>query len=188
MTKRRDWVGQRVGRLVVVKPTNKRDSCGLVLWECRCDCGNTKLVSTAALRRGSTRSCGCMRIKDLTGQRFGRLTVVSRSKEQGLHGETLWNCRCDCGENAVVTGGSLASGGTQSCGCLRKEKMAKLSTNDLVGQRFGRLTVVRPTEERRHGAIIWELRCDCGGTAFAHAGSLKRGAVQSCGCLNKEKR
>jgi hypothetical protein len=56
--------------------------------------------------------------KNLTGQKFGRLTCVS------LHsvGPTKWNCVCDCGVHHVVAGYALRSGETKSCGCLRKEQ------------------------------------------------------------------
>ena len=56
---------------------------------------------------------------DLTGQRFGRLVVVSRAKNKG--GLTRWNCTCDCGNTSVAYGNNLRRGLTQSCGCYRRE-------------------------------------------------------------------
>lgn len=56
---------------------------------------------------------------DLTGQRFGRLTVVERA-ENKWH-KTAWRCSCDCGNMVVANGSHLLSGRVQSCGCLRKE-------------------------------------------------------------------
>ena len=50
---------KRFGRLTAVRPTEKRDSSGSVIWECQCDCGNTCLASVAVLKRGNVRSCGC---------------------------------------------------------------------------------------------------------------------------------
>lgn len=61
-----------------------------------------------------------MRLDDLTGKRFGRLTVVSRA-ENGKGSRARWLCRCDCGNERVVYGYSLKSGNTRSCGCLRAE-------------------------------------------------------------------
>lgn len=58
--------------------------------------------------------------KDLTGQRFGRLTVVADSGKRN-NGYILWECRCDCGNTKIVDGWRLRSGATQSCGCLRQE-------------------------------------------------------------------
>lgn len=56
---------------------------------------------------------------DLTGLRFGRLLVVSRSENKG--NMTRWNCVCDCGNETVVYGNNLRRGYTNSCGCYRHE-------------------------------------------------------------------
>lgn len=59
-------------------------------------------------------------VKDLTGQRFGRLTVIRR--EGSTHsGLATWCCRCDCGRECVVEGAKLRKGNTKSCGCLHDE-------------------------------------------------------------------
>lgn len=66
------------------------------------------------------------RFIDLTGQRFGRLTVLERAENctNGPKPRTRWRCRCDCGKEVVVLVGSLRSGSTQSCGCLHRENEA----------------------------------------------------------------
>lgn len=56
---------------------------------------------------------------DLTGQRFGRLTVLERAENK--RGHAAWLCRCDCGRSIVVQSDSLKSGNTRSCGCLFAE-------------------------------------------------------------------
>lgn len=61
---------------------------------------------------------------DLTGQRFGRLTVVGRA-ENAKNGTAQWLCQCDCGGTIIARGGNLCRGGTRSCGCLRKELAAR---------------------------------------------------------------
>ena len=60
---------------------------------------------------------------DLTGQRFGRLLVVEKSKSK--YGYVTWLCKCDCGNEKVVSGDMLRKGKTNSCGCLRKEETSK---------------------------------------------------------------
>lgn len=75
---------------------------------------------------------------DLTGQRFGKLTVLEPAENIG--GRTTWRCRCDCGKETVVPTGRLRSGETKSCGCQRDRI-------DLTGQRFGKLT--EPFPEKR---------------------------------------
>ena len=59
---------------------------------------------------------------DLTGQRFGRLTVI-RYDHTTEKGNACWRCRCDCGNETIVRRQNLQSGLTQSCGCLKKELM-----------------------------------------------------------------
>ena len=57
---RTDITGKRYDRLVAVRPTEKRDAAGSVVWECKCDCGNTAYYSVNALNGGHIRSCGCV--------------------------------------------------------------------------------------------------------------------------------
>lgn len=84
--------------------------------------------------------------KDLTGQRFGRLTVVSRA-ENTQSGQTRWNCRCDCGNKKIIMGSSLRKGITTSCGCYRKENLLKCSIKH--GKKNTRLYVVWQGMRRR---------------------------------------
>ena len=52
---------------------------------------------------------------DLTGQRYGKLTVLGPA--ENINGRTAWRCRCDCGQETVVRTLHLRSGHTKSCGC-----------------------------------------------------------------------
>ena len=63
------------------------------------------------------------RLIDLTGQRFGRLTVLRRS-QKNIMGHAAWICRCDCGNTTIVSGQLLRDGKTLSCGCLQQELRA----------------------------------------------------------------
>lgn len=68
-----------------------------------------------------------MKIIDLTGQKFGRLTVIRLLKER-QYNKKVYKCKCDCGKYTNVIGSSLTSGKTKSCGCLLKESTIKRST------------------------------------------------------------
>ncbi len=57
---------------------------------------------------------------NLTGQRFGRLTVVGPAENVGER--TAWLCRCDCGQSVVVKTCRLRTGHTKSCGCLSSKE------------------------------------------------------------------
>jgi hypothetical protein len=65
--------------------------------------------------------------KDLTGLKFGRLTVICRSKnEKGK--QTRWLCKCDCGKEKTIIGVHLTNGMSKSCGCMQKEIVSKIKT------------------------------------------------------------
>lgn len=64
-------------------------------------------------------------IKDLVGQRFGRLTVVEFAGVRGRN--SYWKCVCDCGETIVTKSSYLTSGDTKSCGCLKLERISNLT-------------------------------------------------------------
>lgn len=61
---------------------------------------------------------------DLTGAVFARLTVLSKTARKGR--DRAWRCQCACGAYVVVTSASLRSGNTKSCGCLKRERIARL--------------------------------------------------------------
>jgi hypothetical protein len=64
---------------------------------------------------------------DLTGERFGRLTVLSVAERMGKRGYSIkWLCLCDCGEKTIVAAGRLGRF-TNSCGCLRRETTSKMA-------------------------------------------------------------
>jgi len=201
-TAMKNLTGQRFGRLVALRPTEKRRG-GSIVWECKCDCGNTVYPTSTSLCSGKTKSCGCLkketaaetgsksskkRMQNLTGKRFGRLTVI-RWNDQGEHSTQGWECKCDCGNTIFTTGYKLKSGMVKSCGCLHREHLVKYGKTravDLSGQRFGRLIALRPTEERKRGVVVWECKCDCGNTVHISSVDLRSGGSRSCGCLRRE--
>lgn len=66
---------------------------------------------------------------DLTGQKFGRLTVISRAEDmKDKNHKVLWHCVCECGNKVSVRASSLTKGLTRSCGCLQKEKASELNS------------------------------------------------------------
>ena len=121
---------------------------------------------------------------DLTGKRFGRLTVL---KEAGKNcGHITWLCRCDCGNEIKVKGIHLKSGHTTSCNCRQKEVIKDLRFEDLVGKKYGRLTVIENLGLNKHRQYEWLCQCECGNYKIVITSHLKNGIVKSCGCLVKE--
>lgn len=124
---------------------------------------------------------------DITGQRFGRLTVVDVAhRVGGVH----WNCTCDCGGVKVAHGPKLKQGQVRSCGCLAHEAPA-LRAVDLTGHRFGSLLVTKISDKRlgRKKERAWECVCDCGNKRVVSTRNLRKGRSTSCGCtyVNSQK-
>ena len=139
--KYKDLTGLRIGKLTVLEPTEERIR-NAVVWRCRCDCGNEILVESRRLKPGAIYSCGCVKnpydgIKDLTGLRFGKLTVKGKSGNKTKDGNPLWLCQCECGNTIETTKRRLITGNTSSCGCGKTPPL-----KDWVGKRFGMLTVL----------------------------------------------
>lgn len=124
---------------------------------------------------------------DLTGQRFGRLTVIRRSDKKAKSG-SMWICKCDCGNFVTVTQSNLKSGNTKSCGCqtntLSKATRYKNGkVKDLTGQKFGFLEVVRKSSKRSGTNPMWECLCTCGNRTTVIQENLLNGHTRSCGCM-----
>ena len=206
-----DLTGRRFGRLTVLSQSpNRYVPGGNVQWYCKCDCGATIEVRGDNLLRGHTNSCGCLRQDgmrsvrinrnmpklDLRGEKFGRLTAIAPTYRRDATKSVIWKCKCDCGKTIYVGASNLRSGNTNSCGCLRREGMAKRSNKraanfiDMKGSRFGKLLVVAPTYRREpsNGTVIWKCKCDCGKTTYVNGNALRFGNAMSCGCLKKEKK
>lgn len=195
--RRKNLTGQRFGLLTAIRPTDKRVQRS-VIWECKCDCGNTVYASVSALEQGLKKSCGCtkkapvafrglQRPKDMTGERYGALTVV-RPTDQRQGGSVVWECLCDCGKTVFASRTDLVHHGRQSCGCIKvKKETPGRKCEDLTGQRFGKLMAIELTEEKKRGRWVWRCKCDCGNTVYIDAGSLKSGNTKSCGCLRKKR-
>ena len=152
-------------------------------WLCQCDCGNQTICRNNAITSGNTISCGCykkkVQLKDLTGQRFGKLIVLGRDydKEKKLK----WKCQCDCGNITYVSTGNLSTG-TSSCGCLRGfQSHINAEEYNLIGQKFGYLTVIECTTSDANGKAYYKCICDCGNEAIAQACALRSGQRCSCG-------
>lgn len=70
------------------------------------------------------------RIKNITGQQFGRLTAIQMLEEKTKTGEMRWLCRCECGTEIIRSGGVLRAGRVKSCGCLLREKIRDWRRNN----------------------------------------------------------
>lgn len=127
---RENLVGQTFSRLTVLEYADEEhqkyyNNKHKVTWKCLCSCGNICYVTSESLKRGDTPSCGCITkenrrntLNDLSGQKFGHLTVL---KFLGtINGNTKYQVQCDCGKIYDIYANNLTQGNTLSCGCIKE--------------------------------------------------------------------
>lgn len=184
--------GMKLGRVTLIEKadpilvgTIKRPYAS---WLVKCDCGNEKVMRVDKLRHGKTPSCGCLNLtEDLTGRKFGKLTVLKRGPiiPDGKRTRGTWECQCDCGSPPKnIKEQFLKAGSCISCGCWASLDKAGIKPGD----KFHRLTVVSfaETKLRKDGQTrsYWNVICECGKTNVISSDNL--GNVISCGCRRVE--
>lgn len=184
MPKKLNLIGEHFGKLTVIKESEIKQN-NLITWECQCECGNTTLATTKNLRNGVKQSCGCLKRKDIVGQKFGKLTVIAPTNER-KHNSVIWKCQCECGNICYATTEGLRVGDNTTCGCSNKarEKFSNTYKVDFTNKKFGKLIVLGPTDMRTNsGNQIWKCECECGNICYVSTNHLQTGNTQSCGCL-----
>ena len=124
-------------------------------------------------------------IKDLSGMKFGRLTVVSYAGSQSGR-KAMWLCKCDCGAEVVKRGDTIQTRNT-GCGgptCMRSKKNNYPSTGD----KFGMLTAMSfSMTNKKSGGLYWLFQCDCGNQVSRRWHQVKTGKLDHCGCQSSKK-
>ena len=139
-----DLTGQQFGLWTVIRRDTEKEQkyksthkkAGTAQWICKCQCGLVRSIPTGNLRQGKSKGCPKCTAKtpsnyiDLTGQKFGMLTVIKRYNQlkRGKYWITKWVCQCECGNYTVVSSCHLRSGHTQSCGCLSSQYERKVTS------------------------------------------------------------
>lgn len=126
------------------------------------------------------------KIVDLTGQKFGRLTVIK------LHGfnkrrKALWECKCDCGSDKViiVSNSNLRNWKYPSCGCWAKEIELENKKKERIGKTYNKLTVI-DYAYTENNTTYWKCQCSCGKEVILPYYKLTSGQTKSCGCLYQD--
>ena len=107
-----DLHGMRFGKLTVISSVDGGK------WHCKCDCGNEVDVFTENLRKGHTKSCGCLKGTGIIGKKYNKLTVLK------LVEDDKYECECECGNKRIVPYNSLTSGIIKACRACAKESHA----------------------------------------------------------------
>lgn len=120
-----------------------------------------------------------------TGNIFGKLLVLECFWSEEKH-QILCKCQCSCDNHTIVNiePSNLYTGNTTSCGCDKHLFNGENAIN-LVGQKFGHLTVLEKTSLRSGSSVKWKCQCDCKNKTICYvsAKALRRGEIISCGCM-----
>ena len=182
-----DLTGKKYGKLFVlgrgddyISPSGSK----LLRWSCQCECGKNINATTSQLKRGLS-SCGCVsKREDLTGRKFGKLTVMYPANDYvSPSGSRMgkWHCKCECGNEVDVLGMSLKNGDTKTCGfCNRKVKYIKNPQKEYSGELFGDLLAINNIEGSHPPKYF--CRCICGKELPVLRRDLLSGKKINCGC------
>ena len=163
-----DMTGKHFWNLTVIQRVSNEKSGGSK-WLCKCDCGKEFTAYGNNIRCGRTKSCGCKQIaKSIVGERFGNLFVIKELDSEKRYTQSLL-CKCDCGKEVVVSRKRLLSGEKSNCGCNPRKRSLKFP--NLIGQRFGKLTVIGESFMGKSKTVC-KCKCDCGAESFHSVSSL----------------
>lgn len=189
------YIGQRFGSLVIVSRdynkeallVEKNGTAPHRQYVCVCDCGREKTFDIHSLTSGRSRSCGCLRSKDLTGKVFGHLYVtgLSDNYDAGSGKHKLWSCKCLlCGNIIDARSSDLKSGQKLHCGCQTPYNCGRSALRDLTGMVFGHLRVIKRDmsigiKSGQHAS--WICECDiCGSVSSVTSVSLTKYGKDRC--------
>ena len=114
-----------------------------------------------------------------TGNKIGLLTLIKKEKRSDK--KWYWLCKCKCGNEKWIRADALTKKNpTKSCGCLSKKTQIKAL--ELTNKKFGKLTVIKATNQKSSNSVVWKCKCDCGNIAYVSAVNLNNGNTKSCGC------
>ena len=149
-------VGNRYGKLTVIEQVES-SSRGQRRYRCICDCGGTIIAFAGNLKSGHTTSCGCNKSPDLTGQVFGKLTVIGRSDKRNSRGARttpMWECRCECGAITYKATDTLTNpeeSMCQACQGIYAAETARKSAGFVGGTQITKLRNMEPTAANTSG-------------------------------------
>jgi hypothetical protein len=122
---------------------------------------------------------------DITGMRFNKPTVIKGLNEyttnNGCRGYQKWLCVCDCGKDVITNSYQLIRGVSGSCGIYGCGGSNYIEP-DIIGKKFGKLTVIKLLEEKIYKQRAWLCECDCGNFKKTTTAKLSTGQSTNCGC------
>ncbi len=136
-----DLTNKKFGKWLVSKRApNKETSKGsTTMWKCVCDCGTLRTVSSNNLINGSSKSCGCGKLPNEIGKKYGKWLVISVVKDETKkHNRIFCKCVCECGVEKMVNVNGLRNGASASCGCSYQNPLAGTKLQLMLHRAKGR--------------------------------------------------
>lgn len=177
----KSYIGKKINKLTVLDHFSvHRDKGGgyIHYFKVKCDCGRIFNTNAGFLIKGKTKSCGACDEFLMVGKKFNKLTVL-KFVGRNSSGTALFKCRCDCGNESVVTGTSLKSGTTKSCGeCSKRTEIGKVYSGITVLEYVG--------YNSKAEYSLYKCRCSCGNEFISRIDRFRQGCRFSCGkCFHK---
>lgn len=160
-----DLIGKKFNKLTVIKfdrVEHRRDDKGKNrdkgYWLCKCECGKEVSIARNDLITGKIKSCGCLykdnglktakrNLKDLTGKKFNKLLVIGLDRiEEKIYSKGdkrniyYWKCRCDCGEEVIISGKRLKDGRIKDC---KDAKRNETESYTKIGNEFKKENILK---------------------------------------------
>lgn len=175
-------IGARLGTFTILKEDDNIPN----KFHCRCICGQVRVFQREDINSGKIPLCSkCesrkARSSSIAGRKFGRLTAL-KMIPKGEKAYRSWLCECECGTTSIILESNLIGGNSGQCAICRDRLNGEKQIKDLVGERFGMLTVFEISKKNKSGNYQWLCKCDCGETTVVSSSNLLQGHTLSCGC------
>lgn len=113
------------------------------------------------------------------GKKINKLTILDVKRENA---RTYYYCKCECGTEKWIRADIVLSGKQKSCGCYN----IAIHSKNLLGMKFGILTVIEKIGKDKTGQLVWKCKCECGNITHLTSNSLINKGTMSCGCLRQK--
>lgn len=182
------YVGTAFGRwnVIGIGERDRHDKATLIC-ECSCEKKTVKSVGLGELKKGASSSCGCYRkellsndIDEHIGKQFGKWIILATSSNKWGH--RVFKCQCSCESKTIsyIQPSYILTGKSTNCGCNHK-------IQGIVGQKYGRLTILEEVGKDNLGKRRVLAECDCDGNIKEYTlEGLRSGNTKSCNCYQKD--
>lgn len=191
-------IGEKFGSLTVLRLDEEKNnqlklerkqglrSNAPVYYICQCDCGN--ILSLAKQKIKNRKEYGCKKCKNIEfnkyiGMKINKWLILDYINKNNNH---YFLCQCDCGTKKEVNCYNIINEKSKDCGCGRKQTVSTILSRNIIGEKFGRLTVIDKIGTNKFGKTLFRCKCDCGNDCVAIYSSLISGHTISCGCIHSK--